>query len=740
MLAFGLTVIFLFVRLHGDGYDFPVRVSKCNDTVVFSRSPDRTFMEVSSVYKPEDVLFTTLADFDPSDESTDRREQEDGARKTAEKEANAGAGGIWQSQWLKMTGSKDDVIQQQQQGRDSEIRQSDRQWIWMTNLWYDDGNCGPGHIRQYRRPLDKALESDNTTSWEHMYTHKLPGPIVHTSLSKRVLPDHLSGRPGSATTQEPSSDKKDTVINDYEVIRLAVMYKIVRDERVSYHVRIYHFGVFSSSRADLRADCGSISTENCHSHAPFQSFDYIFPGSTAIKDFSLEHDRILYSRLSDVAHFRTLLLPRLQPGETSLERPFVLASGRPGPELSCRERQNTPYRMSFLAQFEAYPKTISPYVIMAKVVESRDRDVWEYHLSIADEHAWDKNWNIDPQWSYRYQSLVQENDLINEDPYIHGDSIQRPYMVRSADGKSFHIPVKNWIRSLSVRPPSPPNRHVGKVPSPQSLQRRDEALLHLENYRSNGQRKEGEVKVTLTSRDDDGQHQSLEDLPIAAHESVDANALERRHREEQMRFSQASPEYFFMTRHMQYESAWSATKIESGPMESADTEQGVINDRDDVMALKTSHNGILVLRRSLEELTPWRLSMVMSDDEYFERSAAVEREVLAMKIVRAIPVHEASSQSGAQPESTSKQRDDDPAGIPSESVLADDSSPVSAEPEKAAQHQNILLMVFGDGRLRGYNLDQPQETSSMMSFLVEKYQVVIGMLAVVIAFVINEAR
>jgi len=39
-------------------------------------------------------------------------------------------------------------------------------------------------------------------------------------------------------------------------------------------------------------------------------------------------------------------------------------------------------------------------------------------------------------------------------------------------------------------------------------------------------------------------------------------------------------------------------------------------------------------------------------------------------------------------------------------------------------------MVYGDGKLVGYNLDQPTESSSTMEFLKEKYPVVIGELCV----------
>lgn len=193
-------------------------------------------------------------------------------------------------------------------------------------------------------------------AWEHMYTHSLPGPIVHASLSKRVFPNRRKTAQKSSTVTDENGTTAST--SNREVVRLAVVFKVVQNEHVTYHSRIYHFGVLhAGKKVELRADCGSMSSdETCHSQLPFQSFDYVLPGSTAIKDFSLEHDSLLYSRLSDTASFRSLPLPRLQPGATSPEKPYPLTSGSPGPAVECNEKRNAPYRMSFLTQLRAYPR------------------------------------------------------------------------------------------------------------------------------------------------------------------------------------------------------------------------------------------------------------------------------------------------------------------------------------------------------------------------------------------------
>lgn len=88
-----------------------------------------------------------------------------------------------------------------------------------------------------------------------MYTHKLPGPIVHASLSKRVFPNQ-KGPTRRSSTQDQGQDhdqNQDEEANiQREVSRLAVVFKMVQDEHVAYHTRIYHFGVLHRGKVDLR--------------------------------------------------------------------------------------------------------------------------------------------------------------------------------------------------------------------------------------------------------------------------------------------------------------------------------------------------------------------------------------------------------------------------------------------------------------------------------------------------------
>lgn len=69
-----------------------------------------------------------------------------------------------------------------------------------------------------------------------MYTHRFPGPITHSSLSKHLIP--LSNEDGDQGFEGES-------------IRLAIVYKVVQNEQVAYHSRVYHFGIYDT-RTELQ--------------------------------------------------------------------------------------------------------------------------------------------------------------------------------------------------------------------------------------------------------------------------------------------------------------------------------------------------------------------------------------------------------------------------------------------------------------------------------------------------------
>ncbi|KAF9283833.1 hypothetical protein BGZ68_005069, partial [Mortierella alpina] len=262
MLVFGLSAIFVFIRLHGDGYDFPEELFLSQDELHLHPPPTRSFMEVSGV---------VLDDYQDyyGDES------DDGSFKTEESEYHhrhgQGHKAVVRSntQWH-LGKDRANVVATDQAATDAqddkgtsghdllEEYPDGKQWIWLTNVWHEVGEC---LLRQYRRRLDHVLASNNTNGWELMYTHRFPGPITHTSLSKRVLPRRA--RDGHPTERAESAQPRIST-------RLAVVYKVVQDEHIAYYSRIYHFGVF-------------------HSHQDLE-------GSTPIKDFTLDHDTILYSR------------------------------------------------------------------------------------------------------------------------------------------------------------------------------------------------------------------------------------------------------------------------------------------------------------------------------------------------------------------------------------------------------------------------------------------------------------
>ncbi|KAF9412265.1 hypothetical protein BGZ94_001087 [Podila epigama] len=248
--------------------------------------------------------------------------------------------------------------------------------------------------------------------------------------------------------------------------------------------------------------------------------------------------------------------------------------------------------------------------------------------------------------------------MIIDEPHTYGVAVQDPFIVKAADGSSFHVPIKGTIMSLEN------NGGLGSV------------------------RKTSELMGSFKGR-------------------------------------------------------WGESTIEARPLNSIDTEQGVLGDHNDVLALKTSGDSILVLRRKVIEEgnsqadMPWHLAMLMSAESYDTTlSSAASRNVLSMRIISARPTAAIRAANKALEELLASRSDDEGDVV---NVTADEEQQlVSLVKDKT--DRNILLMVFGDGKVVGYDLDRSVESSPVLMFLYEKYPVVIGMLAVVVAFVINEAR
>ncbi|KAF9991238.1 hypothetical protein BGZ75_002866 [Mortierella antarctica] len=704
MLAFGLSAIFVFIRLHGDGYDLPKELFRSQDELHHLRAfpPTKSFMEVSR------VVLDDYRDYygDDSDDDSFNTEESNLHRRHGhghgQEQGHKFVAG-WSKQWhlgkdRANNNSKDsaaEVVATDQaaaDGQDDKRKlgqdllkeyQDGKQWIWMTNVYHDNGDC---FLQQYRRPLDQALGNNNATRWELMYTHKFPGSITHTSLSKRVLPRKVRNEHRTETA-ESSPSRIST--------RLAVVYKVVQDEHIAYRTRVYHFGVFHSHQE--LGECSLTSMDTCHARDAFISFDYVLPGSTPIKDFSLDHDTILYSRLSDKFHFRSLKLPRLKVGSTSFERPFALSYGVPGPSIKeCDEKRNIPYRMSYLTSVPSGPDS-NLKVMMGQVRENQD--FWNYRVAIAyettdiDIRTGNKHWvKGEDLVKEEHPSLTQETNLIDDEHQQYGVPVQKPFFVRSTDGSSISIPVKNKIFSFEATRVSRPMVVISREEDAEDEQ---EGLPHHHQLPESWDR--------LLVQDG---HMASETLPVSSwkHEQINST-------------------------------------ISIGSVESVDTDFGVVNDATDMMALRTTRHEILILKRAVQttedgqrRVSPWELSMAME-------TGGIVTGVLAMKII-SVPVLSPKGPEGDaahlvvmedHPLSHKDLEEDEPPASPTGSS-AGSSAPL------LPTTRNILLIVYGSGIIRGFDMDHPQESSSFEEFMKDKFAVVIGMLAVVVAFVINEAR
>ncbi|KAK3846926.1 MAG: hypothetical protein J3R72DRAFT_432731 [Linnemannia gamsii] len=765
MLTFGLTIIFLFVRLHGDGYDFPVQVVKCDNTLDFPK-PSRTFLEISGVYRDDFWEWPEEQDQDGSIPIPVPPSSAASASSHASSSSSSGGsvnhsqqqqqqqqgqglkfGVGWNSQWhlgkkkspaaVAHSGRREedgaqDTDRQFQNGHGAEedaFVDSD-QWLWMTNVWFEDGDSGLGYLRQYRRRLDRVMASDISTSWELMYTHRFPGIITHTSLSRRILPEASTGADEESQDEQP---QQPPVKRGRESIRLAIVYKVVQEEHVSYHSRVYHFGIFQH-HAELR-DCELLTTATCHRHAPFLNFEYVLPGSSPIKDFSLEYDMIYYSRLYDTSEFRSVKLPRLSEGATTPERPFTLTSGTPGPVMGIKDK-SIQYRQSFLAKVPSVTGR-DPQVLVGQVSVYQNR--WAYQASITTETTEAmtgyKRWQSGFEWSYTFKLPYQETDYNDETTIYEGVPIQKPYLIRSVDGSSIHCPLAHMVASLELNRPAvsqqqPQQRHGNRHRKEQSLER-----LHQDVDSSSSSspplsaarpQRVGPGGVSYYEHQQQGQYDPIPLKHIPIGEPFRSNGAPK-------------------SRH------WILSSVDVGALDVINTEVGTVNDANDILALKTTLNSVVILRRGAVssprgyEYLPWRLSMILSDINYSSPEVDTRtREVIGMKIVT-IPAPPAPGPGPANTESNAQaELHDERAKTENEKEDShhQDSSTAGPEddPVTSPEFHNILFLVHGDGKILGYDLDQATESSSAMLFLKEKYLAVIGMLVVVATFVINEAR
>ncbi|CAO3565588.1 unnamed protein product [Mortierella alpina] len=684
MLAFGLSAIFVFIRLHGDGYDFPQELFRHRDELHLHPLPTRSFMEVSNVVL-DDYRDYYSADADSDSDDRFHTEEVRHDRRQGQDQGHKFVVG-WNKQWhlgkdrndnnsrdgAKVAAATDQASAQAPDDKEragSDLLkeyQDGKQWIWLTNVWHEDGDCEPGLLRQYRRPLDHVLENNNATPWELMYTHKFPGPITHTSLSKRVLPRRA--RDGHLTEDAEGAQSRIS-------IRLAVVFKVIQDEHVAYHSRVYHFGVFHGHQE--LGECSLTSKDTCHARDAFVSFDYVLPGSTPIKDFSLDHDTILYSRLSDGAYFRSLKLPRLKVGSTSFERPFALSYGVPGPSITCDEKRNIPYRMSYLTSVPSGPDS-NLQVLRGQVRETRV--IWTYQADVAyettdtDIMTGNKRWETKDSWVKPHPSLTQETNMIDDEQQQYGVPVQKPFFVKSADGSSINIPVKDTIYSYEAMRVSPPVVTI-----------RDEEYAGDQPDGHPDHRPSSESWDRLFFQDG---HRVSESLPVSS-----------------------------------WEHKWIQSTISLGSAESVDTDLGVVNDATNMMVLRTTRNEIFILKRAVQttdegwrRVTPWELSMAMD-------TGGIITGVLAMKIV-SVPVLPPKGSEGDAAYSMAKED----SSVDHEDLGEDEPQASTTEPSESLppMTRNILLILYGSGNLRGFDMDQPQESSSFEEFLKDKFAVVIG--------------
>ncbi|KAG0242128.1 hypothetical protein BGW41_004751, partial [Actinomortierella wolfii] len=182
MLAFGLGVIVVFIRMHGDGYDFPVKVSQSNDSFPLPHEQrhrtDTVVLEVSVLFPEEPAVIhpehdTTAgarfleaevpledtdygqageqhegdfnADRDGIEEHQSQLNEEDRMQQQHDGNSGSSSGYGWTSQWHLGRKRPDDQ-------RDSWVATTpsmqkrggeEQTWAWLTMIQHEGDRCSP---------------------------------------------------------------------------------------------------------------------------------------------------------------------------------------------------------------------------------------------------------------------------------------------------------------------------------------------------------------------------------------------------------------------------------------------------------------------------------------------------------------------------------------------------------------------------------------------------------------------
>lgn len=184
--------------------------------------------------------------------------------------------------------------------------------------------------------------------------------------------------------------------------------------------------------------------------------------------------------------------------------------------------------------------------------------------------------------------------------------------MKSSDGYSIHVPVKNRIRSLDIKRlpqqhPQDDNRQ-GQQQQPQqresNWQQEDDSNAFSRQDRARNQI-QFENNLDYSRMDSNSEPGSQTRASSSPSQKGDVAADSRAYSQEEYQQQQQQQQQQWKALLRKYTASrkvlddfvipthnfmdrWTESVIEIGPMDSVDTEQGVINDRADVMALKTS--------------------------------------------------------------------------------------------------------------------------------------------------------
>ncbi|KAI8341868.1 hypothetical protein BC941DRAFT_414707 [Chlamydoabsidia padenii] len=272
-----------------------------------------------------------------------------------------------------------------------------------------------GKVRLMRKPIRSLLQHQNEKApgdeWTTVWEHALTGPITK-----------VSGPP--STRHSP--------------LQFALLYHTVENEFTRYYIRVYY----------LSKELGS-----------FEYKDLVLPGTTWVKSFTLENDRIIFSRDPDVFQYRIIALPcdlTSSPHSTDAQD-IILSSSKPGNPISPNYQSTDQVEKHENVLSQLYSPTLDTLRVIS-LDAYKTRDNFYVTVSVADNAStitqlsmlrgekptstWQLRTHKTAEASYNEDDFFDTNGVLDI-PLAEDNRARMPPVIlsRSIDAKTVAFPI-----------------------------------------------------------------------------------------------------------------------------------------------------------------------------------------------------------------------------------------------------------------------------------------------------------